>query len=184
MTERRYDNHHSRIGPSGHWCLIWTLDMIHERCTECGDCWEWQRAISNDRYPTLRYKGRVINARRAVFEMAGGKLQPKSFIVTTCGNAHCLNPAHLKQVKQRDHLAKVAALGSMGGPVRSAKIAAIKRAQTGKITLDDAREIRSSNEPVKVLAERYGLCKDRIYRIRRGLAWREYSNPFAGLMPA
>ena len=101
MTERRYDNHHSRIGPSGHWCLIWTLDMIRARCTECGDCWEWERAISNGRYPTLRYKGRVINARRAVFEMAGGNLQPKSFIVTTCGNAHCLNPAHLKQVKSK-----------------------------------------------------------------------------------
>ncbi len=72
----------------------------------------------------------------------------------------------------------------MGGPVRSAKIAVAKRAQTGKITLDDARQIRTSDEPVKVLAERYGLSKDRIYRIRRGLAWREYSNPFAGLIQA
>jgi hypothetical protein len=184
MTERRYDNHHSRIGPSGHWCLIWSLDMIRARCTECGDCWEWERAISNGRYPTLRYKGRVINARRAVFEMAGGKLQPKSFVVVTCGNARCLNPDHLKQVTQKAHLTKVAALGAMGGPVRSAKIAAAKRAQTGKITLDDARQIRASDEPVKTLAERYGLSKDRIYRIRRGLAWREYSNPFAGLIQA
>lgn len=116
--------------------------------------------------------------------MAGGKLQPKSFIVTTCENHICLNPAHLKQVKQRDHLSHVAALGAMGGPVRSAKIAAAKRAQTGKITIDDARYIRASDEPVKQLAERYSLSKDRIYRIRRGLAWREYSNPFAGLMPA
>jgi len=184
MTERRYDNHHSRIGPSGHWCLIWTLDMIRARCTECGDCWEWQRALTGGRYPTLRYKGRVINARRAVFEMAGGKLQPKSFIVTTCGNARCLNPSHLKQVRQRDHMARVAALGAMGGPVRSAKIAAAKRAQSAKITLTDARQIRASDEPVKTLAERYGLSKDRIYRIRRGLAWREYSNPFAGLIQA
>ena len=185
MTERRYDNHHSRIGPSGHWCPIWTLDMIRARCTECGDCWEWQRAISNDRYPTLRHKGRVINARRAVFEMAGGKLQPKSFIVNTCGNHLCLNPAHLKQVRQRDHLAHVAALGAMSGPVRSARIAATKRAQTGKITLADANLIRASDEPVKVLAERYGLCLDRVYRIRRGEAWRDYqNNPFAGLMPA
>lgn len=38
MTDRRYDDQHSHIGPSGHWCLIWTLDMIQERCTECGDC--------------------------------------------------------------------------------------------------------------------------------------------------
>lgn len=184
MTDRRYDDQHSRIGPSGHWCLIWSLDMIRARCTECGDCWEWERAISNGRYPTLRYKGRVINARRAVFEMSGGKLQPKSFVVVTCGNARCLNPEHLKQVTQKAHLTKVAALGAMGGPVRSAKIAAAKRARHGKITLDDARHIRASDEPVKVLAERYDLSKDRIYRIRRGQAWREYSNPFAGLMPA
>ena len=185
MTERRYDDQHSRICPSGHWCLLWTLDMIRARCTECGDCWEWQRALSDGRYPTLRYKGRTVNARRAVYELAGHKLMGNSFIVTTCGNTRCLNPDHLKQVTQKTHLTRMAALGAMSGPVRSAKIAAAKRAQAGKITLADARQIRSSDEPVKDLAERYGLSKDRVYRIRRGEAWRDYSNnPFAGLLPA
>lgn len=185
MTDRRHDDQHSHLGPSGHWCLIWTLDMVHARCTECGDCWEWTRALSDRRHPTLRYKGRVINARRAVYEMSGRKLLGRSFVVTTCGNARCLNPDHLTQVSQKAHLKRVAALGAMSGPVRSAKIAATKRLQSGKITLDIAYLIRSSDEPVRDLSERYGISQDRIYRIRRGEAWRDYSNnPFAGLIPA
>jgi hypothetical protein len=33
--------------------------------------------------------------------------------------------------------------------------------------------------------KRRGPCKNRIHQIRRGEAWRDYSNnPFAGLLPA
>lgn len=171
------------LGPSKHWCLLTTLDMIKARCIECGDCWEWQGGLIGGGHPQVRYKGQCGSARRAVYELSGGRLYQKSFIVTTCENRLCLNPAHLKQMTQAQYMQKLGALGVQGGLVRTANVARGKQAQAGKITMADARQIRQSDEPVKSLAERYGLSPERIYRIRKGTAWREYTNnPFIGLM--
>ena len=172
-----------RLGPSKTWCLIWTLDRVRENCIECGDCWEWKGAIMANRYPAIRYKGQNGSGRRAVFEMSGRKLFRRSFIVVTCGNESCLNPDHLKQLTQAEHMRQLAKHGVQGGLVRAANIAKTKRKLLGKITMEQARQIRDSDETCKALAERYGMSAERISRIRKGTAWREYAgNPFAGLI--
>lgn len=171
------------LGPSVRWCLVWTLDRIKGLCLECGDCWEWQGALMRKRYPAIRYRGQNGSARRAVWDLSGRSLFRQSFIVVTCGNEQCLNPAHLKQVTQGEHMKQLAAQGTQGGLVRAANIAKTKRAQLGKITMDDARQIRASSETNKALAQRYGMSAERISRIRLGVAWREYTNnPFASLI--
>ena len=48
--------------------------------------------------------------------------------------------------------------------------------------MEQVREIRLSEDSGPVLAERYGVNRSLIGGIRRGTAWRDYSNPFAGLM--
>lgn len=42
----------------------------------------------------------------------------------------------------------------------------------GKLTEQQAREIKASTERTKVLMERYGVAKTSIQRIRSGKAWR------------
>ena len=75
------------------------------------------------------------------------------------------------------------ALGLMSGPVRSARIAATKRAGTqAKISQDDARAIRASEEPVKVLGERYNIAQATVSKIRLWQVRREFvGNVWAGL---
>jgi hypothetical protein len=73
-------------------------------------------------------------------------------------------------------------MGKMNDLVRSAKIAATKRAQCAKITMAQVQEIRTSTENTREAGQRYGLHPSRISAIRRHKIWRDYSsNPFAGL---
>ena len=67
------------------------------------------------------------------------------------------------------------------GPARIAKLAAYGRAHRAKLTLDQARTIRMSDESGTVLAERYSVSRQTVNRIKAGTAWREVSTPFAGL---
>jgi hypothetical protein len=57
------------------------------------------------------------------------------------------------------------------------------RVDTGQAKLSESKvqEIRLSDEPGPVLAERYGVSKSWINKIKRGEVWRVLSSPFAGL---
>ncbi len=44
-----------------------------------------------------------------------------------------------------------------------------------------AQEIRMSTEPAPVLAERFGISKSAISRIRRNEVWRMLTSPWQGL---
>lgn len=64
----------------------------------------------------------------------------------------------------------------------TAKIAAAKRASPqAKITQEDARAIRESVEPLRVMSERYGIHIGTASKIRRGLCRRDFYSPWTGL---
>ena len=67
-------------------------------------------------------------------------------------------------------------------PPRCAKIAATKRATNGKLTPEQAHEIRTGTDRLRDVAERMGIAYATAHRIRTGQAWRDYGSPFAGLM--
>ncbi|MGV2480270.1 UNVERIFIED_CONTAM: hypothetical protein IGO34_26065, partial [Salmonella enterica subsp. enterica serovar Weltevreden] len=93
----------------------------------------------------------------------------------------CVNPAHLP-ASTISAVAKAAAdRGVFSGIARAAKIAAARRAQSAKLDIQKARDIRMSSESGPVLAARYGVNKSRINAIKRGEAWKDHVNPFYGL---
>jgi len=161
-----------------------TLEMMKliERTEEFGDCHLWTGSTTDQGYPTYKPFGcNCALVRRAMFQLNGGVLVPRVPIVTTCGEKLCINPAHLKA-------STVSAVGKEAGnrggwksKTRCAKIATAKR-KTGKLTMEIAREIRMSNETGPVLAARHGIHRSLVTKIRSGDAWKDYSNPFAGLM--
>jgi hypothetical protein len=77
----------------------------------------------------------------------------------------------------------LAAYGIMSGPVRSGRIAATKRiGPQAKITQDDARAIRASDDSGKTLSLRYGISESTVSKIRRNKMRREFEgNVWAGL---
>lgn len=160
-----------------------TLDDIKARTIEDGDCWRWSGSTTSGGYPTMKPMGCDCTlVRRVVLDLVGVKLKPRQPTVTTCGERLCVNPAHLKPSTAAKVGQAAAARGAFSTTTRGAKIAAAKRAANGKLSMDIAREIRASTDTNAALAERHGVHPSLVQRIKAGKSWRDYSNPFAGLM--
>lgn len=157
---------------------------IYARCKEDGDCWIWQNGTSGNGTPTMHPPGGgpQIGARR--YFAAGLGLAIKGRVVTTtCFNKLCVAPEHLL-VTTRSKLGKLAHAHTAyaSNIARCKKISDVRRAQSAKITPEQAAEIRQSSEILETVAQRYGISKATAQRIRVGGAWKDYSSPFAGLV--
>lgn len=164
------------------------LKQIKERCTECCDCWLWNGITSKSGVPKINLHvgygkgGRtVLSTRRVVWQMAKGPIPAKGLITVKCGNPRCLNPEHLKLT---DH-AKVAAKNGARLDVKAKRAAAqmsFNRKQKAKLNPEAVELIRASEESAAELAARYGVGVSCVDKVRRGVTWKDYSNPFAALM--
>lgn len=160
------------------------LNYIKARC-DCEDgCWVWKKSLTPTGQPQMKHPNekRTVTVRRIAYEASGKKLQPRNPVRATCIEPLCVNPRHLKQMTMQEQCKQVAAKGGWKGAARIAKMANTKRKTQGKLSMEKAQEIRASDESIDVLAERYGVNRSLILRVRRGIGWQEFNSPFAGLL--
>ena len=159
-----------------------SIQDIKDRTEEVGECWIWQQGTSNG-LPQMKVKGCACKlVRRIVVAIDGRPAEPGQPVAVTCGEKLCVNPKHLKPSTTRAVAKAAARKGAWKGQVRCAKIAAAKRAGANvKLTAEMVQIIRSSDEPGPALAKKLGVDRALIPRVRAGKAWKDYSNPFAGL---
>lgn len=148
-------------------------------------CIIWTGIVGSTGHPIYKPTGCRVCAlvRREVYRLGGRTLIARQPIDTTCGDRLCVNDAHLVQSTISKIAIKAAKRGAFSSLSKGLKIAMTKRG-TMKLTEAQAREIRHSTETGPVLAARYGIDKSQANKIKRGEAWRDYSNPFAALMRA
>nr|WP_319566257.1 hypothetical protein [uncultured Rhodoferax sp.] len=161
-----------------------TLEImsILDRTEEFADCILWTGATGESGHPIYKPTGCPCTlVRRAMFRLVGGELERRVPIDTTCGEKLCLNEAHLVKSTTKNIAKKAARRGAWSGKARAAKIAAKKRRDC-KLTIEIAREIRMSPETGPVLAARHNIHRSLVTRIKAGDAWKDYSNPFSGLI--
>lgn len=166
-----------------------TLDAyIAARTVEDGDCLRWTGGCAGKAaHPAIAIyspKRKTVLVRRAVWEQAHGPIPAGKIIRCNCSTPRCIALDHLELTTFGKLAKELGALGIMSGPVRSAKIAASHRERhpLTKLTQEQVREIRASDEPGTVLAERYGVCEGSISKYRLGRCRREFSgNVWQGL---
>lgn len=158
--------------------------QLREKSVEVGDCWDWRGCLSTEGYPIMRrYKLPCTTVRRVIFtELLGKPLKTRQPVTTSCDNVLCVNPAHVVATTLSKIGKKVASTGVYSLPARRAKIAAKRREKDGKLTMEWAAAIRNSGDSRGELATRYGVTVATIKRVKAGTSWRDYSNPFIGLM--
>lgn len=161
--------------------LAWMT--ITDKTVEEGECWIWTASTSSGTgYPIMKMPGCPCETvRRIVLRMSGKPLKPRQPVEATCDERLCVNPAHMRASSTAAIAQKAAKRGAYSSISRRAKIAASRRGKM-KLTMEQAREIRCSEESGPVLAQRYGVNRSLVNNIKAGRAWRDYSSPFAGLL--
>ena len=158
-------------------------EYVDARSTEDGDCLRWTGTVYNG-HPGGTIDGKKVLIRRELYEAKHGPIPKGRVIRCTCTTPLCVEEEHFQLSTYKAIAKACGALGLMSGPVRSARIAATKRASTqAKITQEAARAIRSSDETGAVLAKRHNLSEATISKIRNHQVRREFAgNPWAGLV--
>lgn len=163
---------------------IHTVESLKARTIEEGECWLWQGYVANNT-PQVNAivdgKKKMVSVRRLLRELVTGQAQPEGSFGHTCGNPLCVNPDHAIWRGKEAHMRAMARKRTVG-PVTASKLRKY-RVESGLAKLDEskAQEIRQSPESGPVLAERYGVSRSWINKIRRGEAWRLLTSPFRGL---
>lgn len=146
----------------------------------CG-CLHWTGWIDPVRGPAVRPDGSgdtmPSSVRRVIWSMNKGPIDKDATIKMRCGDEACVSFAHMYSHRRNTHMK-----GRAKSVAVRARIADGQR-RIHKISIEDARQIRASNESAKVLAARYGCTTSNIYLIKAGKTVREYqATPFQGLV--
>lgn len=158
------------------------LEKVLANSREDADCLVWARGCCNG-HPAMRWAGKTQLVRRLLWVESRGTIPAGRVVRLSCGTVNCVNPAHLKLSTYKAIAKECGAMGLMSGPVRSANIAAVKRAgKQARISQEDARAIRTSEETGHKLAARYGISQATVSKIKLNQVRREFSgNVWMGL---
>lgn len=128
-------------------------------------CTLWTGHTDVDGYGILKTGGRPQKAHRLAWVEARGPIPDGLCVCHKCDIRACINPDHLwlgtqaENIKDRDN--KGRHWVHRGADQYSAKL-----------TEDDVRAIRASNQNGVVLGERYGISHKTVSDIRRRTRWR------------
>ncbi|HYF37579.1 MAG TPA: hypothetical protein VD994_19915 [Prosthecobacter sp.] len=152
---------------------------LEERVTQVDACWEWRLSLKDGTQPQGKFNGNVINVRRVIVEACTGKPIPRGWIAAClCSHPGCVHPSHLfKQSRSQ------AFKGAEFSPIHKVNLAKAAR-RRAILTIDDVRAIRASEKTVRQTAADFGISESHAGGVIRGRFWRDYENPFAGLMRA
>ena len=155
------------------------LDFLHARCTDSDGCLLWRQRMQSG--PVANIGGRAWKMRHVVYRLVHPRGPGRSHLPmpTVCGNDRCLHPDHLLLVKRN-----AAVAGTRRPLTHRRAIALTKRERSGKLTAEQATEIRASADTLTALAARYGINVSLVHRIKAGTSWRDYASPFALLVEA
>lgn len=142
-------------------------------------CVLWQGAVDRDGYGKRKYrrddgKERVIGIHRWIIEKARGyPLTPKQFVLHLCDNPPCYRYDHLQvgtvQENNADRHRKGRTVHTpqhMKGETNGR--AKLTRKQVALIKID-----YSGGESISALARQHKVSRNTIYRVLRGLTWKE-----------
>lgn len=162
---------------------VHTTESLKARCTEEGDCWLWDGYLGNG-VPMVHHEGKMVAVRKLLTALAGKSIKRGAYFSPSCGNALCVCPDHIVRRSQNEHSGHMARMlaQSPANDLRILKLTQTRRSRYAKLTLDDARMARASTESSQKVAEKLGVTKALIARIRRGVQWKDHANPFGGLM--
>lgn len=162
---------------------VHTVESLLARTDEIGECRVWNGYYGNAGTPQVCHEGGMVSVRKLIVELEGKPINGKYFAVN-CDTCGCIEPKHIVQRYPTVHYKAMAKKAHEGtaATYRKKRVTIARRSRPDtKLDLEKVREIRASEESSPILAEKYGVSRSLISRIRSGKQWRDEANPFAGL---
>jgi hypothetical protein len=164
-----------------------SIEDLKDRCyvDEDTGCWHWRMACNNGSprvRVTVNGKSEMMAGRRAAYMLAYKKAIPsgyKVFRAAHCKSLDCLSPEHVRAGTKKQEGEVIAKTGRAAGSLQRIVAGQIASRKRAKLTLEQVREIRASDETQKVKAKRYGVTEKMIHLIETGQRWKEMALPTA-----
>lgn len=137
----------------------------YEIITETG-CWIWLLSPTFYGYGVFCINNIRHRAHRYSWFMHYGEIPNGMMVCHSCDIPACVNPSHLFLGSQRENILDMISKGRQ----RPSNIRGIK-AYNAKLTDEKVLEIIKSKEKPIFFAEKFGISKTLVYRIRSGVAW-------------
>ena len=158
------------------------IERLRKRSTEIGDCWEWFGSMqSGGRTPAMNWQGHVKPVRRHIAETMGMEITGK-LVTCSCRNHLCVNPDHVIVVTRKRLQGMTAKELRYGDTVTRVKKISDKARARSRLNLEMVQQIRDAEGKQDDIAARFGISQATVSSIKRGHTWRDYNNPFAGLI--
>lgn len=141
---------------------------IWDRSDNINGCWEWQASISKTGYANYWDGQRPARAHRISYEVFRGEIT-KPCVCHSCDNPRCVNPEHLFLGTHKENTADMMRKGRyVNNFIGNSYQSYGEKNSSAKLSNDDVRNILSSRLTGQELADKYGVTRNHIYRIKRG----------------
>jgi hypothetical protein len=153
--------------------MVWTIKTLKDRCRIDGEHWIWLGSATENGHPIAKINGKSTTVRRWVATESGKHPRKEAWAATVkCDRPMCVAPgcvigrtlSDVMRDAYDDERRDMAAI--------SRKIARTRGVLLGNFTEEDIRAIRASDDSLRTLAKKRGVCKTTIACIRRGDTWR------------
>lgn len=81
-----------------------TISRFWSKVDRSGECWLWRGSRFSTGYGHFTAGGVLLRAHRVAFELANGPIPEGLVLDHICNVRHCVNPAHLRAVTNRENV--------------------------------------------------------------------------------
>lgn len=137
------------------------------RILSADECWLWVGRLNENGYGLFDIEHHPEIASRIAYLLTHSIDPGEALVCHSCDNPRCCNGGHLWLGSHKDNMRDMAMKGRAhvtGWRGEDHPSAKLRRA--------DVLEIRASDLPRSVLAEKFGVTGTAIYNIREGMTWR------------
>lgn len=145
----------------------WTMEDIHARCDEVGECLLWKFATDECGRPVAYMGGLHTSVRKFVYAQGGNVIRANYFPIPRCGDKRCLSHLVLTHRSVLNSNSRARSL-----MIPATRYAHQMRGNFAKLNPEIAAQIRLSEESEQVWAERLGVEQRAIKRIRAYETWK------------
>lgn len=83
-----------------------------------GDCWLWTAGVGSTGYGQFGLGGRMVKSHRVAYELEVGPIPTGMYVLHSCDEKRCVNPAHLRIGTQQENIHDMDSRGRRPRPTK------------------------------------------------------------------